>query len=103
MTLQAIDRTASAEKAAQRLDALMSEIHPSARDYVANAVPESMRRTFAEAFSGSSRAQAIKSKCLSCANFQREEVRMCPVVTCPLHSVRPYQHGEQDQKDAESE
>ena len=52
---------------------------------------------------GSSRAQAIKSKCLSCANLQREEVRMCPVVTCPLHSVRPYQQGEQDQKDAESE
>ena len=39
---------------------------------------------------GSPRA-AIKSKCLSCCNWQREEIKACNVVICPLHSFRPYQ------------
>ena len=93
-----INRTANAEKATQRLNELLGEINARAKEYVTGTVPESMRRTFAEAFAGSSRAQAIKAKCMSCANFQREEVRMCPVTTCPLHAVRPYsgdQEGEE--------
>jgi hypothetical protein len=34
---------------------------------------------------------AIKANCIACANFQREEVKHCQVVSCPLHSIRPYQ------------
>ena len=34
---------------------------------------------------------AIKACCISCANFQREEVKFCQVTSCPLHAVRPYQ------------
>jgi hypothetical protein len=39
---------------------------------------------------GSLRA-AIKLKCLECSNYQVQEVRLCTVTDCPLHSVRPYQ------------
>lgn len=34
--------------------------------------------------------QAIKAKCLTCANFVREEIEHCTVITCPLHAFRPY-------------
>jgi hypothetical protein len=34
---------------------------------------------------------AIKANCIACANFQREEVKNCLVVSCPLHAIRPYQ------------
>ncbi len=33
---------------------------------------------------------AIKLNCLSCANFQREEVKHCECFECPMHSLRPY-------------
>ena len=32
--------------------------------------------------------KAIKEKCLDCCCGQREEVKMCPVKTCPLHDFR---------------
>jgi hypothetical protein len=34
---------------------------------------------------------AIKTKCLACCNFDREEVKLCAVYTCPLNPYRPYQ------------
>lgn len=36
---------------------------------------------------------AIKLNCLSCANFQREEVANCECYECPLFSLRPFQKG----------
>lgn len=61
------------------------------------AAPVSARGIFTRAFSGSaSPRQAIKAKCLDCANFDRAEVGGCLVVLCPLHAYRPYQ------KDAET-
>jgi hypothetical protein len=41
---------------------------------------------------GSIRA-AVKLKCLECSSYQVEEIRLCTVTGCPLHSVRPYQEG----------
>jgi len=38
-------------------------------------------------------AAAIKQKCLACCNYEREAVRDCGVVTCPLNPYRPYQLG----------
>lgn len=32
--------------------------------------------------------KAIKEKCLDCCCGQREEVKMCPVKTCPLYDFR---------------
>lgn len=55
-------------------------------------VPASAAGIFERAFGGSaSRANAIKAKCLACTNFQRDEVRECPTVLCPLHPIRPFQ------------
>ncbi len=39
---------------------------------------------------GSTKA-LIKLKCLDCCCDQREEIRNCLVVSCPLFPVRPYQ------------
>ncbi len=39
---------------------------------------------------GSLRAK-INLKYLDCANYQREEIRNCQCMDCPLFSVRPYQ------------
>lgn len=33
----------------------------------------------------------IKAKCLSCSCFQTKEITHCPVKTCPLIKIRPYQ------------
>lgn len=33
----------------------------------------------------------IKAKCLDCTNYQREEITKCPVETCPLWAIRPFQ------------
>ena len=40
------------------------------------------------------RMNAIKAKCLSCSNWQRDEIAECRVATCPLHSWRPFQARE---------
>lgn len=56
--------------------------------------PESCRKTLARAYSGKSKATALKAKCLDCSNFQREEITNCTVFGCPLHPYRPYQNKE---------
>ena len=35
--------------------------------------------------------KAIKAKCITCSNFQREEITCCTVQACPLWEYRPYQ------------
>ncbi len=35
--------------------------------------------------------KAIRDKCMDCSCQQREEVRHCTVVLCPLYPVRPFQ------------
>jgi hypothetical protein len=59
------------------------------------AAPESQRSLFLGVFSGErGRADAVRAKCLDCANFARFEVTHCRVTTCPLWLVRPYQTDE---------
>src|SRR5665647_1178014 len=61
--------------------------------YVAGA-PASCRGTLERALAGSgSPRQAIKAKCLSCCNWQRDEIEQCRVILCPLHRWRPFQVG----------
>jgi hypothetical protein len=52
------------------------------------------------------RSVAIKTKCLACCNFDREEVKLCAVYTCPLNPYRPYQSAaateESDDGDADT-
>ena len=45
------------------------------------------------------RGQAIRAKCLDCSGFQPIEVKLCPVVNCPLWVYRlGYEVDESNQK-----
>jgi hypothetical protein len=65
--------------------------------YINVSVPELHKIATRRALLGMmSRTNAIKIKCLSCCNYQREEIKTCGVVTCPLHPVRPYVSADED-------
>lgn len=61
------------------------------RDKFMDTVPQLHKSKFEKAFAGNSKANALKAKCLECSNFIKEEVKLCPIVLCPLHEYRPYQ------------
>lgn len=42
------------------------------------------------------RSTAIRTKCLACCNFERDEVKHCRVITCPLWAYRPYQVSDEE-------
>lgn len=67
----------------------MSEIREKQQIYT-ESKPQSTQGLYSKAFNGS-KANAIKAKCLDCTCDTREEIRECPVYTCPLWPVRPYQ------------
>lgn len=48
------------------------------------------RRLYDKAMSGHSLRAAVSSKCLDCMCWQKNEVRDCDIVSCPLHPYRPY-------------
>lgn len=50
-----------------------------------------MKALFSKAYQGRSKAAALKAKCLDCSCFQRKEVTLCTVQTCPLWHYRPFQ------------
>ena len=71
-------------------------VTPTERDaitvYIRDSVPEKHKIATERALLKQvPRSVAIKTKCLSCCNFEREEVRYCAVYTCPLNPYRPYQ------------
>ncbi len=54
--------------------------------------PVTVRAVLAKSFAKTaSPRQAIKAKCLDCCHADREEVRNCTVILCPLHAYRPFQ------------
>ncbi len=53
-------------------------------------VPKAAVNTFKRAYSGASKAAAVKAMCLECIGFIREEVRSCSAPTCPLWPYRPF-------------
>ena len=66
-------------------------VSPKQADYIAKA-PSSVRGMLQKAFEGSaSPRQAIKATCLTCVNYDREEIRSCGVFLCPLWKYRPFQ------------
>jgi hypothetical protein len=66
-------------------------------------VPQTMQNVFRKAFSGDSKAAAIKAKCLECSLLQREEVKLCTVETCPLWPYRPFHSGAESENEVENE
>ena len=51
-------------------------------------IPVRCQRVMRQAWAGN-RPAAVKAKCLECCGFQRLEVRLCQIVTCPLWEFRP--------------
>jgi hypothetical protein len=53
-------------------------------------VPPLSRGLIARSLGGTaSPRQAIKAFCLTCTNYDRDEITHCPVWRCPLHAYRP--------------
>lgn len=70
-----------------------------AQEQYVKLCPESMKGTLTKAFSGScSPRAAIRAKCYSCANFQRQEATNCTITLCPLHLFRPGQSARKARK-----
>ena len=53
---------------------------------------------FKKAFSGKSKASALKAKCLDCTNLDRKEITLCTVKSCPIWLYRPYQEKTEQEK-----
>ena len=54
------------------------------------SMPRTFRKTYREAVSGKSRKSAIAAFCAECVGWQREEVRLCSALACPLYAYRPF-------------
>lgn len=53
-------------------------------------IPKIHRSNYDRAMKGKSMKAAIKAFCLECVCWQKEEVRLCTSLTCPLYPYRPY-------------
>ena len=75
------------------MQAIATDTHPLMTQNQAkhlNTVPIKYRGIVARAYSGKSKAAALKAKCLECVGFQRNEITACTAFACPLHPYRPY-------------
>jgi len=53
-------------------------------------IPPAYRETYKRAMTGKSLRAAVNSFCLECVCWQREEVKLCTAIDCPLYPYRPY-------------
>ncbi len=53
-------------------------------------IPKIHHRIYDRAMQGKSLKSAVKSFCLECVCWQKEEVRHCTSLICPLYPYRPY-------------
>jgi hypothetical protein len=54
-------------------------------------IPKAYRGIYKKAVQGKSLRACVNAQCLMCVYWQREEVRLCTDLACPLYAVRPYQ------------
>lgn len=78
--IDVFDERSNTEARAQQIEARAKQI-PDMMDYF---------KTYAKAITGRSRKAAMKAQCLECYGWEREEVRNCTDLACPLYSYRPY-------------
>lgn len=57
-------------------------------------IPKLYRGIYDRAVKGKSLRAAINAFCLECVCWQREEIRQCTDLACPLFAVRPYQSSQ---------
>ena len=60
-------------------------------------MPMSCRRTYKKAIAKKSMRAALNSFCLECVGYQREEIKSCTDLACPLWAYRPYSVPEKAQ------
>jgi len=53
-------------------------------------IPRAYRQTYKRAMSGKSLRAALNAFCLECTGWQREEIKLCTAIDCPLFPYRPY-------------
>ena len=53
-------------------------------------IPAIHQAVYKSAVEGKSRKNAIKSFCLMCVGFEKEEVRLCTDLACQYYAFRPY-------------
>jgi len=53
-------------------------------------IPRAYRQTYKRAMSGKSLRAAVNAFCLECVQWQREEIKLCTAIDCPLYPYRPY-------------
>ena len=73
------------------------------QDLILLGLPKSVRRVVLAAYLGKpSLRGAIKAKCLECTGGQRQVVKECSSLGCPLRRYRPYQDKVRAAKGAQS-
>ena len=60
-------------------------------------MPMSCRGTYKKAVAKKSMRAALNSFCLECVGYQREEIKVCTDLACPLWAYRPYSVSEKAQ------
>jgi hypothetical protein len=53
-------------------------------------MPGIYRNNYKKAMKGRNRTAAVKAFCLECVSWQRNEVKDCVSVECPLYLYRPF-------------
>jgi hypothetical protein len=71
-----------AARAAAMIDVLLAD--------AGGSIPAYAQAHAAKARKGNTR-NMIALKCLDCCCWEKSEVAACPVTSCPLHPLRPYE------------
>ena len=58
-------------------------------------MPKIHRANYDKAMKGRSMKAATKAFCLMCVQWQKEEVRLCTDLACPIYPYRPYRSSKQ--------
>lgn len=70
------------------------QLEPTTIQALEDIIPSDKKQSYQNLLNKASKGSLkslIQLKCLDCSNYQKQEVKMCPVNNCPLHPVRPYQ------------
>ena len=81
------------ERAHEKADVVVTPIDQKRQakiDLRLDRTPKVYRKNYLKAVEGNSLRAAVNAQCLECVCWQREEVRLCTDLGCPLYPYRPY-------------
>lgn len=73
----------------------------SSPDERLNQMPPNYHNTYRKALQRKSMAAAVKSQCLECCGWQKEEVKLCTDLGCPLYKYRPFSRSRKSSKETD--